>query len=151
MKKYINVIFFFWISLIASTFMVGCSSNKKDKNIGFIKTSTGLKYKIIQEGKGVPVKAGQEVLIHETMSYMNDSMLFDSRTLPNPVKVLVGGSQAIAGVDEGLVGMKKGEIKKLIVPPALSKRTGAHIFPHPDSTLMYEVELIEILQIKTND
>lgn len=45
------------------------------------------------------------------MSYMNDSLLFDSRTFPNPVKVLVGGNQAIAGIDEALVGMKKGEIK----------------------------------------
>jgi peptidylprolyl isomerase len=80
------------------------------------------------------------------MSYTNDSILFDSRTLPNPVKILVGGGQAVAGVDEALVGMKKGEIKKLIVPPKLSKRTGEHTFPNPDSTLLYKVELIDIVE-----
>ncbi len=44
--------------------------------------------------------------------------------------------------------MKKGEIRKLIVPPSLSKRTGNQTFPHPDSTLIYEVELIDILPKK---
>ena len=125
---------------------LNCNSNKKAKDDGFIKTSSGLKYKILKKGNGESAKVGQEVLIHETMSYMNDSLLFDSRTLPSPVKVLVGGSQAVAGVDEALVGMKKGEIKKLIVPPKLSKRTGEHTFPNPDSTLLYKVELIEILE-----
>lgn len=134
------------IILFISTITLNCNSNNRAKDDSFIETPSGLKYKILKEGSGEPAKIGQEVLIHETMSYMNDSLLFDSRTLPNPIKVLVGGSQVIAGVDEALVGMKKGEIKKLIVPPKLSKRTGEHTFPNPDSTLLYEVELIEILK-----
>ncbi len=134
------------ILLFLSIVTLSCNSNKKAKEDRFIETSSGLKYKILKEGNGDSAKVGQEVLIHETMSYMNDSLLFDSRTLPNPVKVLVGGSQAIAGVDEALIGMRKGEIKKLIVPPKLSKRTGEHSFPNPDSTLLYKVELIDILK-----
>ena len=134
--------------LFLSVITLSCNSNKKTKHESFTETSTGLKYKILREGNGESAKVGQEVLIHETMSYMNDSLLFDSRTLPNPVKVLVGGSQAIAGVDEALVGMKIGEIKKLIVPPELSKRKGEHTFPNPDSTLLYRVELIDILELK---
>ena len=138
----------FLILLFLSVIALNCNSNKKAKDESFTKTSTGLEYKILKEGNGESAKVGQEVLIHETMSYMNDSLLFDSRTLPNPVKVLVGGNQAIAGVDEALVGMKIGEIKKLIVPPKLSKRKGEHNFPHPDSTLLYEVELIDLLELK---
>jgi FKBP-type peptidyl-prolyl cis-trans isomerase len=127
-----------------------CSSSKSGKqynrNNDFTESPSGLKHKIIKEGTGEPVKAGQEILLHETMSYSNDSLLFDSRKLPGPIKVLVGANQVIKGIDEGLVGMKKGEIKKLIIPPALSKRTGVQTFPHPDSTLIYEIELIEILE-----
>jgi FKBP-type peptidyl-prolyl cis-trans isomerase len=119
-----------------------CSSNES----GYIETSSGLKYKILKEGEGEPVKAGEEILLHETMSYSNDSLLFDSRNLPNPIKVLVGANQVIKGIDEGLIGMKKGEIKKLIIPPSLSKRTEVPTFPHPDSTLIYEIELIDILK-----
>lgn len=136
--------FFFMLS--TSVFLLNsCKENTKDSN-GFIQTESGLKYKIIKQGSGNAATKGQEVLVHETMSYMNDSLLFDSRTLPYPVKVLIGGSQAIAGMDEALHGMKKGEIKKLIVPPHLSKRSGEHTFPHPDSTLLYVVEIIDILK-----
>jgi FKBP-type peptidyl-prolyl cis-trans isomerase len=107
--------------------------NQSNDEISFIESPSGLKYKIIREGHGDAVKAGYEILLHETLSYRNDSLLFDSRKLPNPIKVLVGANQVIKGIEEALVGMKKGEIKKLIVPPALSKRTGAHSFTHPDS------------------
>ena len=136
--------------LIGLVFMTqSCGSSKQviqsNKGNGFTETSSGLKFKILKDGMGVPVKAGQEILLHETMSYANDSLLFDSRKLPNPIKVLVGGNQVIKGIDEGLVGMKKGEIKKLIIPPSLSKRTGIQTFPHPDSTLIYEIELVDIL------
>ncbi|UII19567.1 FKBP-type peptidyl-prolyl cis-trans isomerase [Fulvivirga ligni] len=133
------------ILLLCFTIALSCNAVSDSNNDDFIESSSGLKYKILKEGSGEPAKAGQEVLVHETMSYMNDSLLFDSRTLPNPVKILVGGSQAIAGVDEALVGMKKREIKELIVPPNLSRRTGEHSFPHPDSTLLYRVELVDIV------
>ena len=109
-------------------------------------TASGLQYKTIKQGSGAAAKVGDEVIIHETMSYSNDSLLFDSRTLPTPVNILVGGSHAIQGVDEGIRGMQEGEIRKLIVPPALSKRSGNPTFPHPDSVLVYEVELIEIVK-----
>lgn len=148
MNKISNMSSSFLILLFLSGITLNCNSIKKAKYENFTETSTGLKYKILRKGNGESAKVGQEVLIHETMSYMNDSLLFDSRTLPNPVKVLVGGSQAIAGVDEALVGMKKGEIKKLIVPPELSKRKSEHTFPNPDSTLLYRVELIDILESK---
>ncbi|NII26927.1 hypothetical protein HB364_17690 [Pseudoflavitalea sp. X16] len=118
---------------------------EKIKKYGFNESPSGLKYRTLREGTGEPAKAGQEVLIHETMSYYNDSLLFDSRKLPRPIKVLIGGNQVIKGIDEGLVGMKKGEVKKLIIPPALSKRQGVQTFPHPDSTLIYEIELMDIL------
>ncbi|WP_439484368.1 FKBP-type peptidyl-prolyl cis-trans isomerase [Cyclobacterium plantarum] len=148
MNKNPNMSSSFLILLFISITTLSCNSNKKVHDDDFIQTPSGLKYRILKEGNGESAKEGQEVLIHETMSYMNDSLLFDSRTLPNPVKILIGGGQAIAGVDEALVGMKKEEIKKLIVPPKLSKRTGKHTFPNPDSTLLYRVELIDILELK---
>lgn len=135
MKK---IILLFFVLLIIS-----CKEKKSGD--AYTKTASGLQYKTIKEGSGTAVKVGDEVLIHETMSYSNDSLLFDSRTLPTPVKMLVGGSQAIQGVDEGIRGMQEGEIRKLIVPPALSKRSGNPTFPHPDSILVYEVEVIEIV------
>ena len=147
--NYKSTIGYFFITGLLIIFQF-CSSSKtanhSNKKNGFIESESGLQYKVLKEGTGEPVKIGQEILLHETMSYTNDSLLFDSRKLPNPVKVLVGGNQVIKGIDEALVGMKKGEVKKLIIPPALSKRTGVQTFPHPDSTLIFEIELIDILK-----
>src|SRR5687767_3169960 len=121
--------------------IVGCAPGMK-----WTTTPSGLKYTVIKKGTGKAVVAGDEVVIHESLRYLNDSLLFDSHILPEPVKVKVGGDQAIAGVDEGLHGMRKGEVRKLIVPPHLSRRSGNHTFPHPDSTLKYEIELMQIIQ-----
>jgi FKBP-type peptidyl-prolyl cis-trans isomerase len=133
--------------LLFSLLLAGCMpASKSARTTDIVTTSTGLKYTIIKTGTGQPAAIGDEVLIHEKMRYLNDSLLFSSYSLPHPVKVLIGGKQAIDGVDEGLRGMKKFEIRKLIVPPALSKRMGPQTFPHPDSTLVYEIEMIDILK-----
>ena len=121
---------------------ISCATRK------FVHSDSGLKYMVLKKGKGEIAKEGNEVLIHEKMSYENDSLLFSSYNLPNPIKFLIGGNQVVNGVDEGVRGMKRGEIRKLIVPPSLSKRMGNQTFPHPDSTLVYEVKLIDILSKK---
>lgn len=123
------------------TLLIACATQEQ-----WTTSPSGLKYIMLKKGKGTPAQAGNEVLIHETMKYPNDSLIFDSRTLPGPVKVKLGANQAIAGVDEGLHGMRQGEIRKLIVPPALSRRKGNSQFPHPDSTLIYEIELMQIIK-----
>lgn len=132
------------VFILLSLIMLLCCKDNSGNDM--ITTKSGLQYKTLKEGTGDEAKPRDEVFIHETMSYRNDSLLFDSRTLPTPVKVLIGGNQAIKGVDEGLKGMQQGEIRKMIVPPALSKRSGNPTFPHPDSVLVYEVELIEIVK-----
>lgn len=128
--------------------LIGCGQpDKSGLDNGMTATPSGLQYQIVKEGRGAPAEVGDEVLIHETMSYQSDSLLFSSYTFPNPVKILIGGNQAIEGVDEALRGMKVGEVRKAIIPPSLSKRYGPEpqTFPHLDSTLVYEIELVEIL------
>ncbi|WP_299436797.1 YceI family protein [uncultured Aquimarina sp.] len=133
-----------YLGVIIVIFIFSCS-----KKTDFITTESGLQYKIVKPGAGMAVVKGQEVLIHETTKYTNDFIVYTSRDRPEPLKILVGGNQVIKGVDEGLLGMQKGEIRKLIVPPSLSKRMGNMTFPHPDSTLLYDIELIDIVEKKT--
>ncbi|MBQ4802057.1 YceI family protein [Aquimarina sp. MMG015] len=132
-----------YMSMFAFIMFYGCSGETD-----FIVTDSGLQYKVVKDGSGPIVEKGQEVLIHETTKYTNDSIVYTSRNREEPLKILVGGNQVIKGVDEGLLGMKKGEVRKLIVPPSLSKRMGKVTFPHPDSTLLYDIELIDILEKK---
>ena len=95
------------------------------------------------------MKEGDEIFIHETTSYLSGKLLLSSReAMPEPLKFRVGSKMVIAGVEEGVLGMRVGEVRKMIIPPALSKRTMYPDFLSPDSTLLYEVEVIDI--VKTN-
>ena len=135
--------------LLAITFL-DCTNQKRitkstETTDGMINTPTGLKYIILKKGEGEPAKAGQEVLIFETTSYLDGTVLYSNENSTNPVKVLIGGQQATEGVDEGLRGMQVGEVRKLIVPPYLAKRK---IYPDnlsPDSTLSIKIILHKIL------
>ena len=138
-----------WFLLFSFIVMAGCADTKKatssSADDGFITTPTGLKYKIIKEGTGEPAREGQEVLIFETTSYLNGTVLYSNEQKANPVKVLIGGHQATEGVDEGLRGMRTGEIRTLIAPPHLVKRTMYPDNVSPDCNLSIRIVLHKIL------
>jgi peptidylprolyl isomerase len=131
------------ILLIAIMLLAACENRTGSKNAE-VTTDSGLRYTIIQHGKGEPVKTGDKVLIHETVGYTRGTRLFTTKDLGSPIQVVVGEKQVINGVDEGLVGMKTGEIRRLVIPPELSRRKEYPPFLSPDSTLVYDIELISI-------
>ena len=102
-------------------------------------------YTILKKGTGEKAKEGQEVLIFETTSYLNGTILYSNENSTTPVKVLIGGQQATDGVDEGLRGMQVGEVRKLIAPPELVKRKSYPPNVSPDSTLVIKIILHKIL------
>lgn len=83
--------------------------------------------------------------IHETTTLKDGTLIYSTRAKDKPLKFLLGGNQVIAGVDEGVAGMRVGERRKLIVPPSLSKRSSYPANTPPDATLYYDIELVEIL------
>ena len=109
-------------------------------------TRSGLQYEIVGKGRGPRAKAGDEVRIHETTKLQDGTLIYSTLTQGRPVKFLLGGKQAIAGVDEGVTGMRVGERRKLIIPPALSKRSSYPANTPPDAVLYYDVELVEIVK-----
>ena len=116
---------------------VGCATR-------IVSTKSGLKYRILEKGSGMKAQEGDAVFIYETTSYRNGTVLYSNYDSTSPVKVLIGGNQATAAVDEGLRGMRVGEIRELIAPPYLVKRKG---YPHnvsPDSTLVIKIRIDRI-------
>jgi FKBP-type peptidyl-prolyl cis-trans isomerase len=70
---------------------------------------------------------------------------FDSSVGGRPFKLQLGKGEVIAGWDEGLVGMKVGEKRQLVIPPALGyKEAGSPPKIPPNATLVFDVELIGI-------
>lgn len=108
-------------------------------------SKSGLSYTILKKGDGPAAKSGDEVLIYETTSYRNGTVLYSNYDSTSPVKVLIGGNQATAAVDEGLRGMRTGEIRELVAPPHLVKRKGYPANVSPDSTLVIKIRLDKII------
>ena len=141
MKLYYFLLVFFTLPGCANQHKVTKSSSTD----GYITTPSGLKYTILQKGSGEPAKEGQEVLIFETTSYLDGTILYSNENSTAPVKVLIGGHQATEGVDEGLRGMQVGEVRRLIAPPELVKRTSYPPNVSPDSSLAIKIILHKIL------
>lgn len=110
-----------------------------------ITTRSGLIYEIVAEGEGPAAVPGQLVRIHETTTLINGTLIYSTRTNNRPITFFLGGNQVIAGVDEAVTGMRTGERRKAIVPPSLSKRSSYPANTPPDSTLYYDIELVEIV------
>jgi len=97
---------------------------------------------------GEIVKTGDTVAMNYT-GRLEDGTVFDSNVDPKfnhvePFFFTLGAGQVIAGWDEGIVGMKVGEKKTLVIPP--EKAYGPNDYgPIPgNSTLTFEVELLAI-------
>lgn len=138
--KYFTIVFSLY-------FICSCSgAHKNTKSVdGFTTTASGLKYKILQKGSGAAAQVGQEVLIRETTSYLNGTVLYSNETSGSPVKVLIGGNQATTAVDEGLRGMQVGEVRQLIAGPELVRRKFYPPNVSPDSALTIKIILHKIL------
>jgi len=107
-------------------------------------TASGLKYIILSNGKGVQAANGNTVKVNYT-GYFTDGRKFDS-SIDNgePSSFVLGQGKAIKGFDEGVALMKPGEKVRLIIPYQLGYGDNA-VGPIPaKSTLIFDVELLEV-------
>ena len=111
----------------------------------FSKTKSGLYYKINKIGSGSNPSTGQTVSVHYKGTLL-DKTEFDSSFKRNtPIEFTLGVGQVIPGWDEGIMLLKKGGSGTLIIPPELAYgSSGAGGVIPPNSTLIFEVELVDI-------
>ncbi len=114
------------------------------KKAGVVTLPSGLQYEIITEGKGKQAKATDRVKCHYEGTLI-DGTLFDS-SVKRGQPAVFGVNQVIPGWVEALQLMPEGSKWKLYIPSNLgygAQGAGEMIPPH--STLVFEVELIEVL------
>ncbi|MEI6914068.1 MAG: FKBP-type peptidyl-prolyl cis-trans isomerase [Armatimonadota bacterium] len=108
-------------------------------------TISGVLYEDKQAGEGPAVQSGDEVAVHYS-GWLDDGTQFDTSKQPGrgPFSFKVGAGRVIQGWEEGVVGMQKGSIRELTIPADMGYGARA-IGPIPaNSTLHFEIELIEI-------
>jgi FKBP-type peptidyl-prolyl cis-trans isomerase FkpA len=105
----------------------------------------------LRVGTGVEVTAGRRAIVNYT-GWLYDpaqpeqkGRQFDTSTGRGPFTFTVGASQVIRGWDLGVVGMKVGGQRRLIIPPELGygERGSGNVIP-PNATLVFDIELIDV-------
>ncbi len=114
------------------------------KKEGIVTLPSGLQYQVLQEGNGKKPSATDRVKCHYEGTLI-DGTLFDS-SIKRGQPAVFGVNQVIKGWVEALQLMSEGSKWRLFIPSELgygAQQAGEMIPPH--STLIFEVELIEVL------
>ncbi len=149
--------------VLAAVWAVGCnkadkeSSNKDTADVregqsdsDWVTTSSGLKYLDQVVGQGEEAVTGMTVEVHYTGWLWENGergKKFDSsHDHGQPFSFQLGAGRVIPGWDEGVVGMKVGGRRELIIPPELAygSRGAGNVIP-PDATLDFEVEFVRVI------
>jgi hypothetical protein len=107
-----------------------------------------LEIKDLTVGKGPEAKAGDTVKVHYVGTLLNGPEFDASKKHGDqPFTFELGKGRVIKGWDEGVAGMKVGGKRKLTIPPHLGYGArGAGDRIPPNSTLVFEVELVEVVK-----
>ena len=110
-----------------------------------ITTPSGLKYVDLVVGEGDSPTQGKTVTVHYTGWLTNGTKFDSSVDRGDPFKFPIGMGRVIRGWDEGVMSMKVGGKRKLIIPPELGygPRGAGGVIP-PNATLVFEVELLSL-------
>lgn len=105
-----------------------------------------LKIEVMKEGTGDrKTKAGDTISVHYTGTLLDGTKFDSSVDRGEPFEFQLGSGMVIAGWDQGLLGMKVGEKRKLTIPASLGygARGAGAVIP-PNATLLFETELVGI-------
>jgi peptidylprolyl isomerase len=125
------------------------SPTESKRSMSSTQLPSGLQYTVIKEGTGATPTKGQHVTVHYTgwlEENGKEGKKFDSSVdRGKPFTFIIGQGQVIKGWDEGVLSMKIGEKRRLVIPSNLGY--GPHGFPGAipgGATLIFDVELLSV-------
>lgn len=105
---------------------------------------SGLFVEDVVAGEGARADSGDVVTVHYT-GWLPSGRKFDSsRDRDAPFDVAIGYGRVIAGWDQGVVGMRVGGQRRLVIPPALGYGAGGQGPIPGNATLVFDVELLDV-------
>ncbi|MBX3119270.1 MAG: FKBP-type peptidyl-prolyl cis-trans isomerase [Fimbriimonadaceae bacterium] len=140
------------LTVALSLFFVGCKDEKA--NGPLVLEEGELKITDIKVGEGDPIENGDGILVMYT-GKLKDGKQFDSNEdkddkggfIKLPLGFFVGSKELIEGWDKGVLGMKKGGVRELVIPPNLGY--GLAGFPpdvKPNATLYFTVTVVDVVK-----
>lgn len=131
--------------VLAPAVMAGCNDSETAPSNFAPFTQTDLRV-----GTGTDAENGATLTVHYTGWLFDQDApaqkgpQFDTSTGRGPLSFVLGAGQVIAGWDQGIAGMKVGGLRRLIIPPSLGYGGVRNQSIPPNSTLVFEVELVEV-------
>jgi len=115
-----------------------------------VTTTTGLRYIEGEQGLGAGVEWCQTVSIHYDGYLLDGTLIESSRPALGSITFRPGTRGLIDGIEQGVIGVRLGGTRRLIIPPGLAfgaqarlNAAGQVIVP-PNSTVVYDIEVVEI-------
>lgn len=109
-----------------------------------VDSETGIITEDIIEGKGDTTGEGDTLTVHY-VGLLEDGTVFDTSRNGSPFKFTIGAGQVISGWDNGLLGMKVGGKRVIVLPPEQAYGEGGvpGVIP-ANAVLIFEVELVSV-------
>ena len=105
----------------------------------------------VREGTGTAAATGNTLTVNYS-GWLYDPSSPDKKGLPFDSSIgreafvfTLGASQVIKGWDQGLVGMKAGGLRRLVIPPSLAYGSVRNGPIPPYATLVFDIELLEVV------
>jgi FKBP-type peptidyl-prolyl cis-trans isomerase len=95
-------------------------------------------------GVGEEAEVGDQLVVHY-VGKLSDGTVFDTSVGGSPYTFTLGGGEVIPGWDQGLQGMRVGGKRTLVIPPDLAYGPNGYGPIPPNATLIFEVELVDIV------
>ena len=115
------------------------------KNDGVVELSSGLQYQVQREGAGDFPKANSDVVVHYVGALIDGRVFDSSRDRGEPATLNL--QQVIKGWQEAIPLMRTGSRWTIFIPPSLGYGAkGAGSVIEPNATLVFDVELLEVLK-----
>ena len=130
---------------VAAVLFIALGSGGSGGKSGEVTSPSGLRYIDEVVGTGESPKQGQNVTVHYTGTLENGTKFDSSVDRGQPYTFPIGTGVVVKGWDEGIMTMKVGGKRRLIVPANLGYgATGRPPKIPPNSTLLFEVELLGV-------
>lgn len=139
----IVVVLFFIILSFSSTFAPSQGLLEEEGGTTPMNTE-GLVIQDLKEGDGAEAAPGKTLIVHYVGTFPDGTQFDSSRDRGQPFQFVLGAGSVIRGWEQGLIGIREGGLRKLTVPPALGYGTRQAGPIPPNSTLVFEVELLEV-------
>lgn len=133
-------------ALILTTAFLNCFRPEVSKDPTADTPVTGeLKIEDLKVGTGLTLEKDAKMVVHYKGSLTDGTEFANSYKSGKPLVILFGNGELIKGWEEGMKGMRIGGVRKLTIPPHLGYgNRGLRNIP-PNSTLIFEVKLVDIL------